>query len=108
MVLFLLYVIIFGQCFSVLGVDISSYGRVPELFSNYITVLRIAFGDFALISTWYGFDIPVSEDEPDKKMHSSFIVLLTNIIFVLCAFGVCMVLINFIIALIAKSYDNIS
>ena len=108
LVLFLLFVTIFAECFSVLGVDVSSYGRVPHLFAYYVTVVRIAFGDFGLISTYYGFDIPASEEDPDVKMHSSFIVVLTNLIFIMCTFSVCMLLINFIIALISKSYDAIS
>ena len=102
-VLFTLFVVIFAQCFSVLGVDVSSYGRIPHFFAHVLTVYRIAFGDFGLINTNYGFDLPIGETE--EMAHSRAIVVFTCFICMLSSFMVCMILQNFIIAVISDSYS---
>jgi len=55
--LFSIFVLTFAQCNHIVGVDITGYGRVPELGANFLAVLRCSMGDFSLINSIYAFDI---------------------------------------------------
>jgi hypothetical protein len=45
MVLFLVFLITFGECNHIIEVDASSYGRVPGILAHFFGVLRLAMGD---------------------------------------------------------------
>lgn len=49
MILFSIFLLSFAKSFSVIGVDTTSYGRVPNLFANFIQILRCSMGDFSII-----------------------------------------------------------
>ena len=54
--IFLIFNLTFAECFHIVNVDVSSYGRMPELLSLTISVLRAAMGDFSIIDPYVGFD----------------------------------------------------
>ncbi len=48
-ILFGIFNFTFAECFHVVNVDISAYGRAPSLMAHSIATLRSAFGDFSLL-----------------------------------------------------------
>lgn len=55
--LFCIFLIIFAECYRIVQVDFTSYGRIPGLLAATFATLRGAMGDFALISSADGFDV---------------------------------------------------
>lgn len=49
MILFLIFCMIFAECYHIVNVDTSSYGRTPDLLSHFISTLRGSMGDFAML-----------------------------------------------------------
>ena len=109
MILFCIFLLTFAQSFSVVGVDIESYGRTPNIVAHFISVLRLAMGDFSMIDPKQGFDIidEINEDGTPHYRHSNFIMLWTFFIFVICIFFMFMIFMNFIIAVIGESYSKV-
>lgn len=52
MILFSIFVLTFAECFHILMVDDTSYGRTPVLFSYFLMTIRSAMGDFSLIDPY--------------------------------------------------------
>ena len=84
------------------NVDVSTYGRAPDLFGHLIAMLRLAFGDFSLIHPYEGFDL--KDPESGEYIHSYQIMIFTFFMYIVSSFLVYMILMNFIIAVIADSY----
>lgn len=73
-----------------------------------LATLRSAMGDFAILDPKYGFDIMdkhthLSDNGDDQYVYrnSRFIVMFTFIIYILVAFFLFMIFMNFIIAVIS-------
>jgi hypothetical protein len=104
----------FAECFHIVNVDVSSYGRVPELLSLTIAVLRAAMGDFSIIDPYVGFDAldtvidPITGEEIEVHRHSEIIVMFTFILFMGTSFLLFMIFMNFIIAVIADTFQKVS
>jgi len=103
----------FSECYQVVKIDITAYGRLPPLWANFLSTLRSAFGDFSLIDPKEGFDIknplyrPGIDDESLAYKHSPEIVYFTFFIYMICNFSLFMIFMNFIIAVISDSYDKV-
>lgn len=112
--IFLIFNLTFAECFHIVEVDVTSYGRMPELLSLAIAVLRAAMGDFSIIDPYVGFDaIDITIDpetglEMETYRHSRIIVIFTFIIFMASSYLLFMIFVNFIIALIAETYNKVS
>lgn len=112
--IFLIFNLTFAECFHIVNVDVSSYGRMPELLSLTISVLRAAMGDFSIIDPYVGFDpIDVYVDpetgiEYEENRHSRIIVLFTFLLFMMSSYLLFMIFMNFIIAVIAETYGKVS
>ena len=110
--LFFFFVLTFAECYHLLGVDASSYGRMPVLLAHFYSTLRSAMGDFSLINPFEGFDICINGKHPtdphkclnDEYVHSYSIVTFTWVIFILGAFFLTLIFMNFIISVIGSSY----
>ena len=108
-ILFTIFLITFAESFSLVGVDVSAYGRIPGLFGHFVQILRCAMGDFSILNPYEGFDLiddPDAEDD-SKYRHSYIIVIFTFIIFLICCFFMFMIFMNFIIAVIGQSYHKV-
>lgn len=107
MLLFGLFIITFAECNHVMNVDVSSYGRLPHLVGHFISVLRGAMGDFSMLSPYETFDIIDNPElEGDAKYRHSYIILIvTFMLWALGIFFLFMIFMNFIIAVIADSYN---
>lgn len=110
--LFSIFVLTFAQCNHIVGVDISSYGRVPELLANFLAVLRCSMGDFSLIDPKYSFDIIDKRIDASGKIvetykHSRVIMLFTFFIWAITIFFLFMIFMNFIIAVIGETYQKV-
>lgn len=113
MVLFFIFILIFAQCFHLVSLDHATYGRIPELLALSIACLRSAMGDFAIFDMRYGFDLMDSyTDENGELLYkhrlSYEIILFTIFIYLLVAFFLFMIFMNFIIAVISQSYSKIT
>ena len=77
LLMFSMYLLTFAACFHLVGVDISSYGRMNPLLAHFFAVLRGAMGDFAMIDMYNGFDLikdANAEEESDKYRYSQTIM----------------------------------
>jgi len=114
MFIFLIFNLTFAECFHIVDVDVTSYGRMPELLSLTIAVLRAAMGDFSIIDPYVGFDPvdsyidPETGQEVETHRHSRMIVIFTFVIFMASSYLLFMIFVNFIIALIAETYGKVS
>ena len=68
LVLFLIFVLTFAECYHQLGVDVAAYGSreaddqtFVAVASHILATLRSAMGDFALIDMLQGFDLYAAE-----------------------------------------------
>jgi len=52
MVLFIIFVLAFAECYHVLEVDITAYGRTQKLMAHAMAVLRMSMGDFSLLDPY--------------------------------------------------------
>lgn len=52
MILFSIFLLTFAECFNLLEVDVSAYGRLPRILAHVISTLRCAMGDFSLIDPY--------------------------------------------------------
>lgn len=48
-ILFTIFLLTFAECFHIMQVDVSAYGRTHPLVSHFIATLRSSMGDFAMI-----------------------------------------------------------
>ena len=69
MLLFIILILTFAECYHILQVDILSYGRMPAIVAHWIATLRSAYGDFALINPYQGFDIYDLDLETGEKIY---------------------------------------
>ena len=109
---FSIFVVTFSQCYRVVELDTSSYGRLPKQVALFIATLRSAFGDFSLMST-NGFDkllesYDESDDPEDAYYHSTLMVYFTFTIFLFQVLILFMIFMNFIIAVISDSYAKVT
>mmetsp|Transcript_26614 Transcript_26614/g.40620 ORF Transcript_26614/g.40620 Transcript_26614/m.40620 type:complete len:304 (-) Transcript_26614:2409-3320(-) len=109
MILFTIFLFTFAITFNIVEVDIDSYGRVPALVGHFVAVFRCALGDFSMINIWQGFDIEEGVDANGNILyrHSRQIVMFTFVIFLLCAFLMFIIFMNFLIAVISEAYNKI-
>jgi len=49
MLLFLIFCIIYAECQHILHIDVSFYGRTPNLLGHFVNTIRGSVGDFAMI-----------------------------------------------------------
>ena len=49
LLLFMIFLVAFAECYHILEADVSTYGRTPEFVAHLITCLRVAAGDFAYL-----------------------------------------------------------
>lgn len=53
MLLFSIFLLTFAECYEILDVDTSSYGRIrPTLVSSILAAFRSAMGDMALLDMY--------------------------------------------------------
>lgn len=110
LILYTFFVLTFAQSFSTLNVDQSSYGRVPALFANFVSVFRCSIGEFSILHPFMTFDIVIDPDgltDEEKFMFSYPIVVMMFIVFIVCVFFVHMIFMNFIIAVIGESFEKV-
>ena len=103
MILFTIFLLTFAESFHVVEVDISSYGRTPPILAYVVSVLRCAMGDFSIISVDYGFDVIKGEEYLFTRQRMLFMF----IIFIVCAFFMFIIFMNFIIAVITEAYRKV-
>ena len=48
-IIFIIFLGFFAEVNHILKVDVSGYGRTPEFFAHFISMLRCSMGDFAQI-----------------------------------------------------------
>ena len=116
MLLFLFFILTFAQCYQLLGVDASAYGRMNMLLAHIYSTLRSAMGDFSLINPYEGFDVCHNGKHPtdphkcfnDEYVHSYSIVMFTWIIYILGVFFLTLIFMNFIISVIGTSYTIVT
>jgi len=109
MVLFMIFLLAFAECYHILLVDISAYGRTPELAAHALATLRMSMGDFALLDPYQSFDI-IEETNPDGSIawrHSILMTYFTWIIWCISCFILFMIFMNFIIAVIGDTYSRV-
>jgi len=121
--LFLIFVLTFAECYHVLDVDIAPYGRRPAdkqtlvaFASHILATLRSAMGDFALIDMFQGFDVYDSQtielngEEKSGRVykHSDAVVSLTFAVFIFSTLALFVIFMNFIIALISESFNQVN
>ena len=90
-------------------VDGSSYGRINNMFAMFVATVRSSFGDFSLIHPWQGFDVFLEDEDTGEPIYnnSQTIVTFTYVIFILQSLTLFMFFMNFIIAVIADSYQTV-
>lgn len=52
MLLFVIFILTFAECYHIVGVSTEAYGRVEPLFALFLGTLRMAMGDFSLIDPY--------------------------------------------------------
>ena len=89
--------------------DVSAYGRTPDILAHFFGVLRIAMGDQANVDPFETFDRRIVDPTTGEKvyLHSKSIVMFTFAIWVIQNFFLFMVFMNFIIAVIGESYSKV-
>ena len=108
-ILFTIFVLTFAEMNHIMEVDISFYGRIPPISAHFIAVLRGAMGDFSVIDPFSGFDV-VDNPEIDgdgRYRHSFLIICFTYLIWGFSVFFTSMIFMNFIIAVISDSYNQV-
>lgn len=122
MLLFVIFILTFAECYHIVQVNTESYGRVHDLFALFLGTLRSAMGDFSIIDPKQGFDIQIVQyisdtsneidvqkmAEDPKYRHSLLIVYFTFFIYMVSAFMLFMIFMNFIIAVIGESYSKVN
>ena len=110
MLLFSVFLLTFAQCNHIIQVDVSAYGRTPDILAHFFGVLRIAMGDQANVDPFETFDRKIVDPATGEKvyLHSESIVMFTFAIWVIQNFFLFMVFMNFIIAVIGDSYNHVS
>lgn len=107
MVLFFCILITFAECNHIVKVDISGYGRLPEVWAHLFNIIRCATGDFASINMNETFDL-IEKDEDGNAIGYVFsekMMISMWVIFVISTFLMTMIFMNFIIAVISDSYN---
>jgi hypothetical protein len=117
MILFSIFLLTFAECFNLLEVDVTSYGRLPRILAHVISVLRCSMGDFSLIDPYMTFDIiDTTEIEIEGSYeheiienwrHGSAQVFFTWIIWLIAILFLFMIFMNFIIAVIGDSFNKV-
>jgi hypothetical protein len=116
MLLFGIFIVSFAECNHIMHVDVTPYGRLPELIGHCISILRGAMGDFSMIDPYQGFDLIESDesdgdhDADDDKItyvHSFQIYIFTFVLWAIGIFFLFMIFMNFIIAVIGDSYNAV-
>lgn len=126
MLLFVIFILTFAECYHIVQVNTEAYGRVHDLFALFLGTLRSAMGDFSIIDPKQGFDIQIVQyikdstgmssneidvqkmDEDPMYRHSLLIVYFTFFIYCVSAFMLFMIFMNFIIAVIGESYSKVN
>ena len=49
MLLFVIFILTFAECYHIVQVNTEPYGRVHDLFALFLGTLRSAMGDFSII-----------------------------------------------------------
>lgn len=106
-IVFMIFSMIFAECFSILHIDHSSYGRLPSTIAQGVAAIRIAFGDFSIVDPYRTFDYVNPLDETEYSRNFIF-VCFTFMVFLLAAILLFMVFMNFIIAVISDSYATVT
>jgi len=52
MILFMIFITAFAECYHILIVDISAYSRTPTLFAHFMATLRLSMGDFSYLDPY--------------------------------------------------------
>lgn len=52
MIVFVFFIFTFSQCYLIVNVDLTAYGRVPSGLGMFLSTTRSAFGDFSLIDPY--------------------------------------------------------
>ena len=107
MFLFAIFCLIFAECFNVCNVDVSGYGRQPPLMAHFINMLRGSFGDQGMLDVFQTLDLKVGDGSVHYRVSESLMIF-TWFIWLLSTFLLTMVFMNFIIAVIGDSYNNVS
>ena len=108
-ILFIIFILTFAECYHIVQIDVSSYGRMPDLLALSLATQRSSFGDFSLIDPYMGFDLTDEQEDGTRvHRHSQVIMIFTFIIFYMQAFILFMIFMNFIIAVINDSYAKIN
>ena len=105
MILLLIFIMTFAECYSVVNTDHSSYGRLPPTIALGISALRMAYGDFALVDPKYTFDYV--DEETNEYKRDIYIVIFSFVLFVISTGMLFMVFMNFLIAVISDSYATV-
>ena len=112
-VLFSIFLLTFAECFNLLEVDVSTYGRLPRLMSHILSVLRCSMGDFSLIdshSTFDMYDITGMDEfgnEIKDYQHLYSLIWATWSVWVIAIMFLFMIFMNFIIAVIGDSFNKV-
>lgn len=106
MVLFLIFCIIFAECYHICNIDASGYGRSPELLSHFISTLRGSLGDFAMLDIFQTMDL--QNADKDGWRVSKKLMLFSWLVWFMGYFLLTLVFMNFIIAVIGETYTNVS
>lgn len=104
-ILFMVFILIIAECYSVVQVDVSAYGRVPSLLAYALATFRSAMGDFSLIDPYNSFDL---KTKSGAYRYSQGLMLFTFCIYFLCVLCLTMIFMNFIIAVISDSYATVA
>ena len=106
--LFFIFVLYFAQCYQILNVDISCYGRIPSIFAHMFATLRASLGDNALIDPYQSFDMYELDGDEKKYKHSLWIVHTTIVVFLFSTLFLFAMFLNFIIAVIGNAFNEVS
>lgn len=111
-VLFVIFLFAFAEMNHVLDVDITTYGRVRPIVAHFLNALRTAMGDFATLDPQQNYDIIVDQeldyDDPARWMFSQGLMMFTWAVFAISVFFLFMIFMNFIIAVIGDSFNQVS
>jgi hypothetical protein len=107
LVLFLIFILTFAECYRLLDIDTSSYGRVQPLIACFLSVLRSSFGDFSIIDPKMTFDLFTFVDGEKVYSNTETIIYFTFLIYTVSVFCLFMIFMNFIIAVIGNSFKEV-
>ena len=106
--MFALFIFTVAQSFMVLRTDVSSYGRLPEFWGQFLNTLRVAYGDFSVIDPNFTFDYvdtDLSTEDSRHYINSISIVWISFATFIMGSLFLLIMLMNFIIAVIGDTYN---